>query len=120
MAPPVAVITGASSGMGLALTKHLLERKWNVAMADINPPKDQLDNTIFVKTDVSNWNQQAELFQKTYEKFGRLDFVALNAGIVGVLPVLCRVISVHCNRMIETMSSIPSLATQQNHLNSRT
>jgi NAD(P)-dependent dehydrogenase (short-subunit alcohol dehydrogenase family) len=84
------------------LTKHLLEREWNVIQADINPPKENLDNTRFVKCtiplgvvsteasadycqrlpgDVSSWDQNTALFQKAYEFTGRLDFCALNAGI---------------------------------------
>jgi NAD(P)-dependent dehydrogenase (short-subunit alcohol dehydrogenase family) len=81
MAPPIALVTGGCSGIGLALTKHLLERKWNVVMADINPPKDDLEGTKFVKCDVSSWDDQAALFKQAYEWQGRLDFCALNAGI---------------------------------------
>lgn len=34
-----AVITGAASGMGLALTKDLLAKGWRVVMADEIPPE---------------------------------------------------------------------------------
>lgn len=67
--------------MGLALAQYLLERKWNVVQADINPPKESVDGARFVKCDVSSWDQQAALFQQAYEWTGRLDFCALNAGI---------------------------------------
>ena len=81
MSPPTAIVTGACSGIGLALTKYLLERKWNVMMADVNSPKEDLDNTRFIKCDVSSWDSQAAMFQQAYEWQGRLDFAALNAGI---------------------------------------
>lgn len=81
MAPPVAIVTGGSSGIGLAVTKHCLHLNWNVVIADLNPPKEQLEGTKFVKTDISSWDQQASLFQQAYEWHGRLDFCALNAGM---------------------------------------
>lgn len=81
MAPPTAIVTGGCSGIGLSLTKHLLERKWQVVQADINPPKEALDSTKYVKCDVSSWDDQAALFEQAYEWTGRLDFCALNAGI---------------------------------------
>ncbi|KAK3074148.1 hypothetical protein LTR53_003678 [Teratosphaeriaceae sp. CCFEE 6253] len=81
MAPPTAIITGASSGIGLALTKYFLERKWAVVMADVNEPRETLDHTLFIKTDVSSWDQQASMFEQGYKWQGRLDFFAANAGI---------------------------------------
>ncbi|KAL1586472.1 hypothetical protein WHR41_05338 [Cladosporium halotolerans] len=81
MAPPTAIVTGACSGIGLALTKHLLALKWYVFMADINPPPETLENTTFIRTDISSWSEQAALFQKAYDAQGRLDFCGLNAGI---------------------------------------
>ena len=81
MAPPTAIVTGGCSGLGLGLTKYLLERKWNVVQADVNPPAETLDNTTFIKCDVSSWEDNAALFKQAYEWQGRLDFVALNAGI---------------------------------------
>lgn len=81
MAPPTAIVTGASSGIGLALTKHLLALKWHVVVADVNPPSEPLDNTTFIRTDISSWSDQAALFKQAYEIYGRLDFCGLNAGI---------------------------------------
>lgn len=81
MAPSVAVVTGASSGIGLALTQDLIARGWNVIMADINPPKEALPGTKFIKTDIASWDQQAAMFAEAYAWHSRLDFCALNAGI---------------------------------------
>ncbi|KAK5013348.1 hypothetical protein LTR60_003914 [Cryomyces antarcticus] len=76
------VATGASSGIGLALPKHLLSRQWAVVTADINPPPADLGpSTLFVPCDVSSWEQQAALFARAFAWHDRLDFAALNAGI---------------------------------------
>jgi 15-hydroxyprostaglandin dehydrogenase (NAD) len=68
MAPPTAIITGACSGIGLALTKHLLTLKWHVFMADVNAPTEELDNTTFVRTDITSWTEQAALFKQACER----------------------------------------------------
>jgi NAD(P)-dependent dehydrogenase (short-subunit alcohol dehydrogenase family) len=88
MSKQVAVITGAASGIGLALTKHLLSQGWRVVMADMNAKAGtQLaaelgHDALFIQTDVSVFTQQSELFDRAFEWGGsRLDFFAANAGI---------------------------------------
>jgi NAD(P)-dependent dehydrogenase (short-subunit alcohol dehydrogenase family) len=80
---PVAIITGASSGIGEALTRHLLAKQWRVVMADINATKGQSlaaelgSNVAFFETDVSSWTSQVKLFEQAYERSGnRFDFLA--------------------------------------------
>ncbi|OAG33885.1 hypothetical protein AYO21_12001 [Fonsecaea monophora] len=81
MGPPTAIVTGGSSGIGDALVRHLVSLNWRVVVADINPPKESLPETLFVKTDISSWQDQADMFEQAYAWSGRLDFVALNAGV---------------------------------------
>lgn len=88
MSQPVAIITGASSGMGLAVMKHLVEQGWRIAMADIDENTGQRisaelgDQVLFCLTDVTSYSQQAELFRKAFSWGGnRLDLFAANAGI---------------------------------------
>jgi len=88
MSKPVAIVTGAASGIGLAVTKHLLGRGYRVAMADVNKAEGERlgaelgHDTFFIQTNVSNYDQQASLFATAFE-WGdrRLDFFAANAGI---------------------------------------
>ncbi|KAF8244232.1 NAD(P)-binding protein [Wilcoxina mikolae CBS 423.85] len=82
----VALITGAASGMGLALAKDLLAKDWRVSLLDVSPKGPSITaelgpNAIYHHCDVSSWESQAATFASTFEKWGRIDFAALNAGI---------------------------------------
>lgn len=87
MSQPVAIVTGGASGIGLAVTKHLLSRGYKVVIADFNPEGEKIAEELgsscsFYQTDVSKYEQQAALFNHTFKWGGdRLDFVHLNAGI---------------------------------------
>lgn len=87
MSHPVAIVTGAASGIGLAVTKHLLSRGYRVVMADVNQTEGQRisaelgPETMFVRTNVAIYAEQAALFARAFKWHGRLDFLAANAGI---------------------------------------
>jgi len=88
MSKPVAIVTGAASGIGLASTKHLLSRGYRVAMADFNAPEGTKqsaelgEDTLFIHTDVASYADQAALFKAAFEWGGRrLDVLFANAGI---------------------------------------
>ncbi len=90
MSRPVAIITGAASGIGLALTRHLVANDWLVAMAAINTETGTTvaaefgDCVLFVPVNVADYAQQVQLFSRAFEWGGnRLDFFAANAGIAG-------------------------------------
>ncbi|KAF7556848.1 hypothetical protein G7Z17_g1150 [Cylindrodendrum hubeiense] len=82
----VAIVTGASSGMGEALTEALVEKGWKVAMADIRPNAELTsklgESASFHTCDVSDYDSQARCFQEVWDKYGRLDALCANAGIV--------------------------------------
>lgn len=82
---PVAIVSGASSGIGLALTQHLLSLNWAVVALDIKEPAPDAilsnENYLFIKCDVSSWDSQAAAFEQAFQWRRRLDFAALNAGI---------------------------------------
>ena len=81
----IALITGGSSGIGLALAKHLIAKDWNVVLADLQPPEASVElpesRTLYIKTDVSCFEDQARMFETAFKWRKRLDFAALNAGI---------------------------------------
>ena len=85
--PQTAIVTGAASGIGLALVKHLLSKNYRVVLSDVNESKGQSlsqelgDNAIFYKADVSSWEEQASMFKHAWKwSGGNLTFLAANAG----------------------------------------
>lgn len=77
----VAIVTGAASGVGLALTHSLVSTGWDVVMVDVKAPESTVQNTIFLHADVSSWEDLAAMFATAFSWRSRLDFCALNAGI---------------------------------------
>ncbi|KAK3717075.1 hypothetical protein LTR37_006130 [Vermiconidia calcicola] len=82
----VAIVTGASSGMGEALSRELVRLGWQVAMADIQENKrlsDELGSKAkFYNTNVADYNSQAKTFDQVFKDYNRLDALCANAGIV--------------------------------------
>ncbi|OAP62022.1 hypothetical protein AYL99_04225 [Fonsecaea erecta] len=79
----VALVTGGSSGIGLATARLFLDKGARaVVVADIQPPPDELGSRVlYVKTDVASWKDLVNLFQTAIDRYGRMDVVFANAGV---------------------------------------
>lgn len=86
----VALVTGASSGMGLAAARAFADAGAAVVLADVNggaaeAAADALGRagrkTLAVTCDVSDEKQVATMIERTVAVFGRLDMAFNNAGI---------------------------------------
>ncbi len=89
-----AFVTGAASGIGLALTKALLDKGANVMMADIDGPgldaasdalSNQIDNVSerleSIICDVADYDALRAASETTVETFGNVHIVVNNAGV---------------------------------------
>lgn len=81
-----AIVTGASSGIGLAIAKLFLQEGANVVFSDINEKgaevvKDLGEKASFVKCDVSKSEEVQRLVDFAVERLGKLDIMVNNAGI---------------------------------------
>ena len=87
----VALVTGAGSGVGRAVTLALLRAGYHVALAGrrrdaleqtVAEAGDTVGRALVVPTDVCDPEAIRALFAATSEAFGRLDLLFNNAGIV--------------------------------------
>jgi NAD(P)-dependent dehydrogenase (short-subunit alcohol dehydrogenase family) len=87
----VAVVTGGTSGIGLAIADALVRRGVNVMIADIREESipvavdtlaGQPGHAAGVRADVSVDADLDALADETVERFGRVDLVCNNAGVV--------------------------------------
>lgn len=79
-------ITGASKGLGLSLTKKLLENGYRVAATSRNAKELQdavnstSENFLALKVEIANENSVEAAIKKTVNYFGGIDVVVNNAG----------------------------------------
>jgi NAD(P)-dependent dehydrogenase (short-subunit alcohol dehydrogenase family) len=80
----VAVVTGASGGIGLALVRGLADAGALVVGADKRDPIGFPEKNVrFLKTDVSREADVEALVEKACREFGRIDIMIANAAIGG-------------------------------------
>ncbi|KAK7426753.1 hypothetical protein QQZ08_006789 [Neonectria magnoliae] len=78
----VVIVTGGSSGIGLATVETVLSQGASVVNADLNPPAQQPEGSYtFVKTNVAVWGELVALFKEAKKVYGTIDHVFANAGV---------------------------------------
>ena len=88
----VALVTGSSRGIGRAIAIELAKRGIDLVVNDSTNHQEGIDvvnginkigqRAIYIQADVSDPNQVEKMIEKTINKFGRIDILINNAGIV--------------------------------------
>lgn len=81
----IAIVTGASAGIGLAVAKELSQRGAKVVLAARSADKlkeleAEIPGSLAVVTDMTKPEDIKRLVEKTKETFGRIDILVNNAG----------------------------------------
>lgn len=85
----VCIITGATSGMGKAVAECFSNEGIKLILSGRNTERgnalaEKLPNCVFVAGDVSEPAYNEKLVKVAIEKFGQLDLLSLNAGMLGL------------------------------------
>ena len=82
----VAIITGASQGIGAALVQAYRDRNYRVVATarSIKPSND--DDVLTVPGDIADWTTAERVVSEAVARFGRVDSLVNNAGIFVAKP----------------------------------
>ena len=86
----VCIITGAASGMGKADAVMLAEQGAFVVLTDLNEKDGQAvaaeigERALFIKHNVTSESDWQHVVKTTVERFGRLDVLVNNAGMMAL------------------------------------
>lgn len=93
MAGKITIVTGAAQGFGKGIAEELYKEGATIVIADMNQPlaeevaKELGDRACAIPVNVSDEESVASLVAQTVEKFGGLDMMVANAGVVRSGPI---------------------------------
>ncbi len=115
----VAIITGAASGLGLAIAKKLSGEGARVAMVDLS--EDPLKsaaveigaNTFMFQCDVTNEDQVKDVVGRIAAQFGRIDILVNSAGVTGETNIKSHEVELGDFRFVFEVNVVGSFLTSR-------
>jgi len=92
----VAVVTGGAQGLGRAIVERLADEGCKLTVGDINREGAEEaaeaasrtgDHALGIRVDVTNEDEVEAMFERAVQRFGRVDVVVANAGILIAEPI---------------------------------
>lgn len=127
----VVVVTGASSGLGAALSMAFARRGANVVLVARREEKLQAveqqiapyaNETLIIPTDITDETQRQQMVDRVQQQFGQVDVLVNCAGVTGGGPfvefsteTLQRILSVNFNATVMLTREILPQMYQKNH-----
>lgn len=134
LASAVVVITGAAGGIGSAVATALHQRGARVVLVDLEPERVSTvsarldpDRTLAIGADVTDRAAMDDVFDRTTDRFGRVDVAFANAGIssgntaytAATVPdgVFERVLAVNVGGVWNTVrAALPAIIESRGHI----
>jgi NAD(P)-dependent dehydrogenase (short-subunit alcohol dehydrogenase family) len=88
LAGKVALVTGASRGIGAAVARALAREGASLGLASRSGDDLGIEGAVAHPTDVRRPDEVERIVAETVERFGRLDIVVANAGVGAYAPFL--------------------------------
>jgi len=92
MAPKTVIVTGGAGGIGAQTIRTYHNSGYNVVIADLPSSSSAANDLIsslsdssramFHPTNIVNWDDMKALFRETKKRFGQVDVVVANAGLM--------------------------------------
>ena len=104
---PVAIVTGAAKGIGRAIAHKLIDTGWRVGAVDLTGAglgtafRGRENRVELIRADVAQERTAVLSVEATLERFGQLDAIVSNAGIMRRVP-LCQLTLADWRRVIDT------------------
>lgn len=90
--PPVALVTGSTSGIGVAIARRLSRDGFSVVLHSRSSAEaghalaGEFGSAVYVQADLANDADRVKLVREAIRAWGRLDVLVNNAGISRVIP----------------------------------